>query len=293
MLKLWIQKFLTELRATRNYSPQTLRAYELDLGHFLKLHPGLHPRDIDRVHIRAYLAQLQGAKVLARNSILRRICALRSFARYLRKQGMLETNPFLNLTMPKKETRLPMFLTEKEMEDLLDCGGAVPKPFRERDRAILELLYSSGLRRAELSALNASDVDFVSGFVRVFGKVSRQRLVPAGVKALSCLRDYLGRRGGCGGQPLFVNGRGKRLSGHGVAWIVRRWIDSARWLKPVTPHAFRHSFATHLLNRGCDLRSVQEMLGHKSLATTQVYTHVSLEHLKKVYEMSHPAAHER
>lgn len=291
MLKLWVQKFLSELRGARNYSPQTLRAYEIDLSHFISLHGALSPRDIERSHIRAYIAGLQESG-LGRNSICRRLSALRSFARYLRQQEILRANPFLNLVMPKKEVRLPQFLTEKEMEDLLGRAGASPGPFRERDRAILELLYSSGLRRMELSGLNIADVDFVSGFVRVFGKGSRERLVPAGIRALGCLRDYLRRRGQAleGGQPLFANSRGKRLSGHGIAWIVRRWIESARWLKPVTPHAFRHSFATHLLNRGCDLRSVQEMLGHKSLATTQIYTHVSLERLKKVYEQSHPAA---
>jgi len=132
-------------------------------------------------------------------------------------------------------------------------------------------------------------VDFVGGFVRVFGKGGRERLVPAGNRALAALREYLReRKSPAGGEPLFANARGQRLSDVGVAWVIRRWISAGSWVKPVSAHAFRHSFATHLLNRGCDLRSVQEMLGHKSLATTQIYTHISLERLKKVYQEAHP-----
>ncbi|MBI5240304.1 MAG: tyrosine-type recombinase/integrase, partial [Elusimicrobia bacterium] len=193
--------------------------------------------------------------------------------------------------LPRKTARLPRFLTESEVSELLDRGGPAQSPFRERDRAILELLYSSGLRRSELAALNVGDVDFVSGFVRVLGKGSRERLVPVGATALSRLREYLRQRGPTsarGESPLFVNARGRRLTDHGVAFLLKGWLKRAGWLKPVTPHSLRHSFATHLLNSGCDLRSVQEMLGHKSLATTQIYTHVSLEKLKEVYSRSHP-----
>lgn len=291
-MKIWLQRFLTHLRASRNYSGHTLRAYESDLRQFLAGIGELDPGGLERAHVRAHLARLQSGSSLRRNSLLRKISAARSFARYLREQGVLKRDPFLNLPLPKKETRLPKFLSEREMEKLLAREPSAPGPFQERDRAIVELLYSSGLRRSELSALNAGDVDFVSGFVRVFGKGSRERLVPVGEAALSALRQHLRKRpdAGRGGEALFVNARGQRLSGQGVAWVVRRWIESARWLKPVTPHAFRHSFATHLLNRGCDLRSVQEMLGHKSLATTQVYTHVSLEGLKKTYQQAHPDA---
>lgn len=290
-MKIWVQKFLTHLRASRNFSAHTLRAYEADLRLFIDGHPALEPQALDRSHVRAYLARLQGVPAPRRNSILRRVSSLRSFARYLREQGVLRQDPFLNLPLPKREARLPKFLSEREMVDLLSRGGAAGSATRERDRAVVELLYSSGLRRSELSALNVGDVDWLSGFARVFGKGSRERLVPVGGRALACLRDYLSkRRAPEAGEPLFLNGRGRRLSDQGVAFVLRRWIDSARWLKPVTPHAFRHSFATHLLNRGCDLRSVQEMLGHKSLATTQVYAHVSLEHLKKVYRESHPGA---
>ena len=289
--KIWVQRFLTHLKASRNYSAHTLRAYEADLGHFLgclSQFPG-SPALLDRARVRAYLAELQKS-ALKRNSALRKISSAKSFVRFLRQQGELSENPFLGLPTPKREVRLPKFLTEREMEELLASAGSSPGPLRERDRAILELLYSSGLRRAELTALNRADIDFMSGVVRVFGKGGKERIVPVGGTALSCVRQYLQARGRAGEaiEPLFVNAHGRRLSEGGIAWIVRRWIASAKWLKPVTPHAFRHSFATHLLNRGCDLRSVQEMLGHKSLATTQIYTHVSLERLKKVYQDAHP-----
>lgn len=288
-MTIWVRKFLAHLKGSRNYSPHTLRAYAADLAHFLSRAGAVEPGAIDRSLVRGYLAEIQGSRRLGRNSVLRRLSAVRSFTRYLRQQGVLKRDPFLNVPSPKKEARLPKFLSEREMQDLLSQDGRARSPMMKRDRAILELLYSSGLRRSELSALNVGDADFVSGLVRVFGKGSRERLVPVGASALSALRDYLsGRVETEAGDPLFRNARGLRLSEQGVAWVVRAWIDSARWTKPVTPHAFRHSFATHLLNRGCDLRSVQEMLGHKSLATTQVYTHVSLERLKKVYEDAHP-----
>lgn len=290
-MKSWVQRFLTHLRASRNFSTHTLRAYEADLLHFVS-HYDEGPEALSRTHIRAYLAETQKSD-LGRNAVLRRISALKSLTKYLRAEGVLRQDPFLALALPKKESRLPKFLTEREMEELLACESGAPSPIKERDRAILELLYSSGLRRSELSLLNSGDVDFVGGFVRVLGKGGRERLIPVGTKALSSLRDYLrlrkvGRESVV--QPLFVNARGRRLSDAGVAWVVRQWINAASWNKPVTPHAFRHSFATHLLNRGCDLRSVQEMLGHKSLATTQVYTHVSLDRLKKVYQDAHPGA---
>jgi len=246
---------------------------------------------------------------------------------------VLRQDPFLNVRLPKKQGRLPRFLSESETEQLLKAGGR-RFPDEERDRAILELLYSSGLRRGEAVRLNVPDVDFVGEVVRVFGKGSRERLVPVGRHALEALRRYLDRRPAPDGSfrspppaptpfpsgaedarppastappaptpfptapgtarfrspdaPLFLSHRGRRLSEAGIALVVRRWARRSGLLKPLTPHALRHSFATHLLDRGCDLRSVQEMLGHKSLSTTQVYTHVSLEHLKKVYQRSHP-----
>ena len=290
-LRNWVQRFLTHLRGSRNCSAHTVRAYGADLEQFLRRQGDLEPGSIDRNAVRAYLADLQDGGSLGRSAVLRKVSALRAFFRYLRSEGVMKEDPFCALPLPRKAARLPKFLTESEVAELLGQDGAGKGPSWDRDRAILELLYSSGLRRSELAAVNVGDVDFVSGFVRVLGKGSRERLVPVGVTALSCLREYLRQRGPAssrGENPLFVNARGLRLSDHGVAFLLKGWLKRAGWLKPVTPHALRHSFATHLLNAGCDLRSVQEMLGHKSLATTQIYTHVSLEKLKEVYGRSHP-----
>lgn len=289
-LKVAVERFLSDLRASRNYSAHTCRGYRTDLAHFAARHADLTPDSLSRTHVRGYLAQLQKEAGLARSSLLRRISALRSFARHLRELGTLKTDPFLNVPMPKKESRLPKFLSEGEMESLLGAPPSGPPRLRARDRAVLELLYSSGLRRSEVSGLNIGDVDFMGGTVRVFGKGSRERIVPVGTVALGRLRDYLKTRPAApAGAPLFLNGRGGRLSDQGVAWLLKRWARAAGF-KPVTPHVFRHSFATHLLDSGCDLRSVQEMLGHKNLATTQIYTHLSLEQLKRVYKQSHPKA---
>lgn len=290
-MRIWAQKFITHLRASRNCSPHTVRAYRADLEQFLKREPQARPESVSRSQVRAYLAGLQESGRLSRSTVLRKVSALRAFFRFLRRAGAMAHDPFCALPLPRKSARLPKFLTEGEMGELLDRGGPAKSPSKERDRAVFELLYSCGLRRSELAALSVGDVDFVSGFVRVFGKGSRERLVPVGAAALGCLRDYLRQRGPAsarGDSPLFVNARGGRLTDAGVAFLLKGWLRRAGSLKPVTPHAFRHSFATHLLNAGCDLRSVQEMLGHRSLATTQVYTHVSLEKLKDVYRKAHP-----
>lgn len=290
-MKPWVQSFLTHVRASRNGSPHTLRAYQADLEGFLALTKASGPKSIDRSLVRGYIAALQGDAKLKRSSVLRKISAVRSFTRWLRENGELDRDPFLQVPVPKREKRLPKFLTEAEVDELLKAGARAAQKLGPRDRALLELLYSCGLRRAELAGLNVGDVDFLSGFVRVFGKGSKERLVPAGTTALKALREYLGARASRGGgQPLFLNHRGARLTHDGVALVVRRWSRDCGFSKKVTPHMFRHSFATHLLNGGCDLRSVQEMLGHKNLATTQVYTHLSLERLKKTYSQAHPDA---
>lgn len=233
--------------------------------------------------MRSYLAALQG-RGLKRSSLLRKLSAVRSLCRWLRREEALKRDPFQSVPVPRKQPRLPRFLTEAEVETLLSARGRETP----RDRALLELLYSCGLRRSELCRLNAADVDFVGGVVRVFGKRSRERLVPAGHGALSALKEYLDASPRPGSRALFLNRRGGRLSEEGVAFVVRRWARAHGLLKPLSPHVFRHSFATHLLDRGCDLRSVQEMLGHRNLSTTQVYTHLSLEQLQRAYRKGHP-----
>ena len=286
-MKLQLERFLTRLRAAKNYSPHTLRAYRADLELFTAKFPDLSPGDLDRSHVRRHLAELQSGDS-ARASVLRRASALRSFVKFLRAEGELKRDPFLGVPMPKRTRSLPKFLTEAEMEQVLEAPAGTGAA-SERDRALIELLYSSGLRRAEIGALNVGDVDFLSGTVRVFGKGSKERIVPVGGKALTCLRGYLRSRGGpADGEPLFANLRGARISDEGVVFVVRRWVRRSSLLKKVTPHVFRHSFATHLLNHGCNIREVQEMLGHADLNTTQVYTHISLQKLQDVYKGAHP-----
>lgn len=311
------------MRGQRNFSLHTVRAYSGDLKEFSQFcdQSGVdQPSGLDRRRMRAYAAQIQ-SRGLNKNSVLRKLSCIRAFCRFLQAEEALSRDPFLNVPRPKKQGRLPRVLGAPEVSSLLTLSSSAPREgstvfpavkiaFPERDRAILELLYSSGLRREELCRLNSGDVDFVGGFVRVFGKRSRERMVPVGDAALKALRNYLSLRrekkvsgdsraapSGSAGfpawldhweSPLFLNRRGGRLSGAGVALIVRRWARAAGFLKPVNPHLLRHSFATHLIDGGCDLREVQEMLGHRSLATTQVYTHLSLERLKKVYDRSHP-----
>jgi len=292
-VRLWVQRFLAYLRAQRNLSEHTLRAYRGDLAVFERLWAkggGGGPEALTRRRVRSLLASLQEGLV-GRSSLLRRIAALRSFVRFLIDEDVLARDPFLNLPMPRREARLPRFLSEAETALLLEKGVPGGRPADLRDRAILELLYSCGLRRGELARLNVADLDLVGGTVRVFGKGSRERLVPVGRAALAALKSSLDARPAAlsgGSKPLFLNARGGRLSDTSVAAIVRRAARRSGLLKSVSPHALRHSFATQLLDRGCDVRTLQEMLGHKSLSTTQVYTHTSLEMIRRVYEKSHP-----
>ncbi|MFH1723530.1 MAG: tyrosine-type recombinase/integrase [Elusimicrobiota bacterium] len=295
-MKIWIQRFLTALRSRRNCSVHTLRAYAADLSEFevfWRRQGGGDVSELTRQRVRAYLAKLQG-RGLGRNSVLRKVSCLRSFCAFLREEKALARDPFLNIPIPKAEKRLPRFLTESETSALMERGSQGSGWMRLRDRAILELLYSSGLRRAELGRLNVVDVDFVGGVVRVFGKGARERIVPVGDPALKAIRDYLNvrPRPATAGrtEPLWINAKGGRLSDGGVALVVKRCVREAGLLKTASPHALRHSFATQLLDRGCDLRSLQEMLGHKTLSTTQIYTHTTLEKLRKVYKKSHPRA---
>ena len=242
--------------------------------------------------IRQFLASIQTGKDPARNTVLRKIAALRSLASYLMTQGKLPSNPFKLLPAPKRQKILPKFLTEPETNRLLETS-AQSKKFAPRDKALFELMYSSGLRRSEVTGLKIKDVNYFNGVVKVLGKGNKERLVPVTDAALQAIKDYLACR--ANPQPeeaLFLNNHGKPLTGDGLAYIFKNTAISAHLARKVTPHSLRHSFATHLLNNGCDLRSLQEMLGHSSLAATQVYTHVSLEKLKNVYNHAHPKSKE-
>jgi site-specific recombinase XerD len=303
-MKLLADQFLLHLRAQRNFSRNTLKAYQGDLAEFLAFagtNKAEKPEALDRPLMRGYIASVSGRKV-SRNTLLRKISSLRSFLRYLIENGLLENDPFDLITIPKKEKRLPRFLTEGEVGKLQDYNRPEEVNAKEngyyfalRDFALFELVYSSGLRRSEAAGLNIGDLDFFSGFARVLGKGSRERLVPVGEKALLALRAYLETRPKplSHGLPLFLNHKNARLTGAGIALVFKKMARRARFARPMNPHSVRHSFATHMLDRGCDLKSVQEMLGHKNLQTTEIYTHVSLERLKEVYDKAHPRARKK
>jgi len=290
-----VARFLGDLQR-QNYSRHTRRAYETDLREFMLFlkdrktaqepNTALSPEIV-----RAYLAFIDNAKP-ARNTLLRKIASLRAFASYLADTGELKNNPFLLVPVPRRNKTLPRFLTEPEMEQLLNAADADEKS-APRDAALTELIYSSGLRRAEVCGANIGDVDLQGGFMRVFGKGSKERIVPITGMAVNAVRAYLATRKDTDPlKPLFLNSAGGRLTGHGLAFILNKVAHRTNISRRVTPHMLRHSFATHMLNHDADLRTVQEMLGHKNLSTTQIYTHVSLERLKEVYDKAHPKSKE-
>lgn len=289
----WVTSFLTDLE-NKNFSSHTLRSYRITLEEFTSF---CQVRHIDKekaflpANLRTFIANLQ-LKNPARNTVLRKIATLRSFSAYLMRQGYLDKNPFKLLPSPKKEKLLPKFLSIPETDRLLDTT-AQSKHFAMRDKALFELMYSSGLRRSEVTNLKIRDIDFFNGLVKVFGKGRKERLVPVTQAALQALKDYLAtRKNPQANEALFLNKNGTPLTGDGLAYIFKNTAIASHLARRVTPHSLRHSFATHLLGNGCDLRSLQEMLGHKSLSTTQVYTHVSLEQLKNVYNQAHPKSKE-
>jgi len=295
-----LERFIIYGKTQLGFSKHTEKAYRIDLNEFIDFSKknGVDKIDlIDVILIRKYLSYL-ATKSLKKNSIIRKISAVRSFINYLYENKIIKLNPFDVINIPKKEQTLPYFLTEEEVEVLI--GANTPDKvlskepnykFAFRDYALLMLLYSSGLRRSEAVGLNVGDVDFISGFVRVYGKGRKERIVPVGENALKAIKKYLDTRPDVvASSPLFVNKDGKRLSSTSVFLILLKMARRARFTRKIKPHMLRHSFATHLLNHGCDIRGVSQMLGHSDLSTTQIYTHLSIEHLKKVYNKYHPRA---
>ena len=300
--------FLDYLRFNRNASPHTARAYASDLRQFLdfarqRLERTPAPADLHHRLIRAFLADLY-AQGRARASSARTLATIRSFCRYLRREGLLDDNPAALVSAPRPERRMPAHLDVADMDVLLAAPDA-QTPLGRRDRAILELLYASGLRLSELVGLDLDDVNLGGRLVRVRGKGGRERIVPFHRRAADVIRDYLpARHGLCaaagpemadrparrGRDPLFVNYRGGRLSGRSVDRLVRRYVALSSTRLGISPHALRHSFATHLLERGADLRSIQELLGHARVSTTQRYTHVSAAGITSIYRKTHPRA---
>jgi tyrosine recombinase XerC len=299
-MSMLVDQFLGYLEAERGCSAQTLRAYAGDLVRFAlfatqeEKGAEFDPVGISTVQLRHYLAHLRQSGA-ARTTIARKVASLRSFYRFLMREGVVSDNPAANLTLPRREKRLPVFLDEAEVQRLLEAPEADDAAGR-RDCAILEMLYSTGMRISELAAVSLEDLDLVGEVVRAKGKGKKERLVPLGTKAVQAIRDYMevrqtiarGRR--VNRRALFVNKAGGRLSNRGVRRIFHKYARLVGLQEKVSPHTLRHSFATHMLNRGADLRSVQELLGHASIASTQIYAHVTTERLKKVYDQAHPRA---
>ncbi len=284
-----LKRFLSYLEIEKNYSRHTLLNYRLDLEGFLGFLKGmaLSLEKVDYLSLRQYLSELKSKEYQPR-SLARKLSSLRSFFKFLQREGLLESNPASALRTPKLDRKLPQFLSEGEMASLME-SPPLDQISGRRDRAILEVLYSTGIRVSELVGLNREDVDFISDMVKVAGKGKKERLVPIGDKALEVLKDYLDTRSSSN-SALFLNRNGERLTTRSILNITNKYIRLTSLRTRLSPHALRHSFATHLLNRGADLRSVQEFLGHANLSTTQIYTHVTTQRLKDVYEKAHPRA---
>lgn len=289
-----LEKYVNFLQVERSASPYTIRNYITDLKEFLSFAQGQKIESLDQVDhtlIRSYLTWLVD-KGTVKASIARKLSALRSFYRYLMREELVQKNPLAKTASPKLDKRLPTFLTETEIRQVLEAPDA-STPRGMRDRALLELLYASGLRVSEIVSLNISNVDLQTGEIRVIGKGSKERLALMGKPAASALDTYLRESrhfflGDRKTDALFVSKHGRRIAIRRVQHILDTYAEKAGLEKKVHPHLFRHSFATHLLDGGADLRVVQELLGHSKLSTTQIYTHVTRARARQVYLAAHP-----
>ncbi len=316
-----LKAFLQHLALNRNASAHTVRAYDSDLSQFIAHAAAgagvkvrdLSPHQLDRLALRGFLGDLH-KQGLSRATAARKLAAARTFLRYLRREGEIDDDPGALVATPKRDVRMPAHLSEDEMSALIDAPVGDTALVR-RDRAILELFYASGLRLSELAGLDVDDVNLSAKMVRVLGKGGKERIVPFNASAAKAVRAYLQERDALVGaegrrregrerqdrrdrktshsrqrDPMFVNYRGGRLTTRSVDRLVRRYVAASSARLGISPHALRHSFATHLLQRGADLRVIQELLGHARLSTTQRYTHVNAAQLLEVYQKSHPRA---
>ena len=311
-----VQQFLHSIEYEKNFSEHTLKSYRGDLGQFMAFLSGPSDsedsgggaasrradvvalgrliRKVDVLTLRRYLASLRESSY-SRATIARKLATLRSFYKHLCRVGEVSENPVASIRTPKQERRLPKFLDPTEIQRLLDAPKGTDL-LTLRDRAMLETLYSTGMRVSELCLMDLDDVDFLGEVVRVRGKGKRERLAPIGSYAVKAIKHYLTARGqhpqaaGFEPKPVFLNRHGKRLSQRSVRRKLVKYLAEAGLDPHVSPHTLRHSFATHMLNRGADLRAVQELLGHRSLSTTQIYTHVTMSRMKDVYDRAHPHA---
>ena len=302
-----IEQFLEHLRYERNVSAHTLRNYASDLEQFVDHIAPADPKsgarkfpelkNVDHLTIREWLAELHSGQ-RKKASIARKLAALRTFFQFLVREGLLESNPAKLVSTPRLEKKLPKHLSIEEAIKFIETPDT-NTDLGKRDRAMLELMYATGVRVAELTTLNLADIDFRNQLIRVTGKRRKQRIVPFGDPAANAIRDYLKVRDKFLSsapisereeEALFLNYQGTRITTRSVGRMVEKYIKICAGVHRISPHALRHSFATHLLDSGADLRDIQELLGHARLSTTQVYTHVSMEKLVEVYDKAHPKA---
>jgi integrase/recombinase XerC len=292
-------RFLRFLNVERNASPLTVKSYREDLAALIDYLTQAYgrapsPAEITSLDLRGYVAAMHEAGY-AKTSIARRMASLRTYFKFCLRENLCQSNPAKPLRTPRKDRKLPHFLSTEEIGRLLDAPPAMQDPGL-RDRAILETMYSAGLRVSELVGMNDGDLDLSEAVVRIRGKGRRQRLAPLGSYAVKALTRWLEKRRLSSAErsanlaPVFTNKFGRRLTTRGVARMLEKYLKLTGLDLRTTPHTLRHSFATHLLDRGADIRSVQELLGHKSLVTTQIYTHVSTAGLRAAYERAHPRA---
>lgn len=291
-----IERFLERLATERNFSEHTLRAYRVDLEQFkafLSVSKVDAPQRVNHMVMRRFMAYLR-QKQYAKSTLARKLSSLRSFYRFLCREGVADTNPAAALRAPRQDSKLPHFLSSEDVAELLDAPDMSKSGLR--DRAILEVLYSTGLRVSELVTLDLEDVDLSAEMVHARGKGKRERLAPIGRPAIKALRAYIGVREPNpekqkrDGNAVFLNKHGTRLTTRSVRRVLDKHIKLAGLDGRTSPHTLRHSFATHLLDSGADLRSIQELLGHADIATTQIYTHLTAERLREIYDKAHPRA---
>ncbi len=296
-----IEDFLTCLEVEKGYSENTRVAYKNDLGQFLHYVKSLAKPSVDswsevrKDHLIAHILYLKTDREYASTTVARKVAAIKSFFHFLVAEGFIEDDPTATLDSPRVRKYLPRAVSQKDIEKLLEAPSKKDTPRALRDRAILELLYATGMRVSELVALNLGDVDLASASVRCFGKGGKERIIPVYERAVHTVEAYLNQGRirllrDPGQKAVFLNQRGQRLTRQGLWLIVKGYVKEAGLSAAITPHTLRHSFATHMLRGGADLRNVQELLGHANIATTQVYTQITNERLREVYDEAHPRA---
>ena len=289
-MRRFIDKFINYLKVEKNAAINTIKNYAIDLDSFALYLGGKDISEVDHLSLRRFLAEMR-SKSYSKRTIARKLASLRSLFRFLYREGYIKSNPITAISSPKLDKKLPKFL-DVEKVTMLILKPDITTDAGLRDRAILETLYSTGIRVSELVGLDSSDIDFISGVIKVLGKGSKERVVPIGDEALRAVRKYNDKKSKIdkARDAVFLNNRGGRLTDRSVRRMLDKYIKQCAIEEKISPHSLRHSFATHLLDRGADLRSVQELLGHMNLSTTQIYTHVTMDRLKTVYDKAHPRA---